>query len=351
MLLHGDALATIETLPANSVQSIVTSPPYWMLRDYGFAGQSGLEPTFTQYVDNLVVVFRAARRVLRRDGTLWLNLGDSYNAYSGNRGKSNGINNNNNNNNNVIPAIAGGHGLIAPTLKAKDLIGIPWRVALALQADGWYLRSEIIWAKPNGMPSPVSDRPTTSHEHVFLLSQAQRYYYDADAIREPVTASMVEQMAVGYEGEGQKPYEEHGVQNPSSVKARIIKGKRDRLEKQRGHGRQHAGFNDRWAARTKDEQMACGANARSVWRIAPEQSKLEHYAVMPRALARRCVLAGCPAGGVVMDPYAGMATTGVVALEEGRSFIGIEASPEYHPVARERLGGVAPLLASEGWPA
>lgn len=246
-LYHGDALDLLRALPSESVHCAVTSPPYWQQRDYGVDGQIGLEPSLDDYLSRLVDVFRALRRVLRSDGTLWLNLGDGY-AYGG-RGGNSGSSPHVKQRTNAgslhtrTPPIAG--------LKPKDLIGVPWRIAFALQEEGWWLRSDIIWHKPNPMPESVLDRPTRAHEYVFLLSKATRYYYDATAIREPAQA-----------------------------------------------GRRHAGFNERWDAMTRTEQMALGANKRSVWSIATEGYPGAHFATFPTALVRPCILAGTSEAGI-----------------------------------------------------
>src|SRR5690606_12985255 len=227
---------------------------------------------------------RGGRRVLRRDGTLWLNLGDTYNAYNGNRG----IESRYAGDRRKIgePMFPPGHGLMVPTLKPKDLVGIPWRVAFALQADGWYLRSDIIWAKPNPMPESVTDRPTKAHEYVFLLSKSPRYYYDADAIGEPIQTDPSERYL---------------------ERARIT-----------GRGSQGAAL-----ARGNDRDKSGGfpvrdpanptRNARSVWTIATRPYPGAHFATFPPELAERCILAGCPKGGTVLDPFAGSGTTGMVA--------------------------------------
>ena len=225
MLIRGDARSL--PLRDGSVDTVVTSPPYWGLRNYQHEGQIGLESTPDSYVQQIVAVFREVRRVLKVSGTVWLNLGDSFS--SGTRttqcaptlrrlghdeasGKQGYLNNFS-----VRPGAVEG-------LKPKDLVGIPWRVAFALQADGWYLRSDIIWSKPNPMPESVTDRPTKAHEYLFLLSKSERYYYDAQAIAEPCSLAMLDEVEQGYDGLGLKDYESAGVQNPSSVKARIIKG-------------------------------------------------------------------------------------------------------------------------------
>jgi DNA modification methylase len=332
-VIVGDARERLAELPANSVQCCVTSPPYWGLRDYGHSNQIGLESTPASYVATLVSVFAEARRVLKADGTLWLNLGDSYQNAKGQAGG-------------VDPKQrARRHGLrpndvSISGLKPKDLVGIPWMVAFALRADGWYLRSDIIWSKPNPMPESTQDRPTKAHEYIFLLSKSRRYYYDGAAIREPYAASTLREFAEGYEGQATKSYEGTGAQNPSDVKRRIV-------DKQRGHGRRHAGFNDRWDAMPKGEQQMSGANKRSVWTVATHPFPGAHFATYPEALIEPCIRAGSRHGDTVLDPFAGSGTTGVVALKNGRSFVGIELNPDYAEMARRRIGSVSPLFSEE----
>jgi len=340
-ILVGDVREQLATLPAGSVQCCVTSPPYWGLRDYGVAGQIGLEPTPDAYVAAMVAVFQSVWRVLADDGVCWLNLGDSYAAGGRNSGSTPEQLTDKQRSN----AGCRYEARKAPEgLKPKDLVGIPWRVAFALQAAGWYLRSDIIWAKPNPMPESVTDRPTKSHEYIFLLSKSPRYFYDADAIAEPVSEAMSQQVEQGYEGLGLKDYEGAGVQNPSTVKGRIIQRARD---KQRGHGRRHDGFNDRWGLMSKAEQMALGANCRSVWRIPAANYSEAHFATFPEAIPERCIKAGSRLGDTVLDPFCGSGTTGAVAVRLGREFVGIELNPAYVELARTRIGGAAPLFASE----
>lgn len=367
--------------------------------------QLGLEPTPEAYADALVEVFREVRRVLRDDGVVWLNLGDSYCGGGNYRGTDEAtLTDKQRSNRGANGQLAIGRTTAPPALrvtglKSKDLVGIPWRVAFALQADGWYLRSDVIWAKPNPMPESVTDRPTKAHEYVFLLTKAGQYYYDVDAIREPLVSGL---HAPGNRGDDAHATERNKFANGRSGHL---------LEPDRVWG------------------VEAGANARSVWAITTEASPLNHFAVMPRALARRCILAGtsawgqCPTCGApwsrvvargepdrahqiacgakadgtyagtsrkdydgvgvqdpsavkarilagmdqkqtvgwepscdcpeaepipqtVLDPFAGVATTGVVALEEGRSFIGIELSPKYYALGEERLRMVSPLLAT-----
>lgn len=299
--LIGDTRERLRELDAGSVHTCVTSPPYWGLRDYGHPGQIGLEPTFPEYIANLVDVFREVRRVLRDDGTLWLNLGDCYATGGGKVGSCPG---------------GGAQGeawaergamtqpnrLPRPGLKPKDLVGIPWRVAFALQDDGWYLRSDVIWHKPNPMPESVTDRPTKAHEYMFLLSKSERYFYDAEAVMEV--------------GSGRAP----GNRTHKGATA-------------------YAGGDEHH--RTKEGLCNVGArdkrNRRDVWTIPTMPFADAHFATMPPALAEPCVLAGSPVGGVVLDPFGGAGTTALVARRTGRRFVHIDLS--YHEIARRRVDG------------
>jgi DNA modification methylase len=371
-VLHcGDVRAVLATLPERRVQAVVTSPPYWGLRDYGQAGQLGLERTPEEYVANMVDVFRGVRRVLRDDGTLWLNLGDSYNA-AGREGHGTRTGYKQQTNR----ASANGHDQNRPSdpaLKPKDLVGIPWRVAFALQADGWYLRSDIIWAKPNPMPESVTDRPTKSHEYLFLLTKAERYYYDSAAIAEESAS------------EGRVP------------------GGGFKTDASRNDG-------DRSDRAMCIQPVAATRNARTVWTIATQPYSGSHFATMPEELARRCILAGssakaCESCGapwerqlertamvlkrserthsmgqtrssgtmlepptattigwsptcecesntgaapsVVLDPFGGSGTTAAVAVGHGRRAIHIDLNPAYLELARQRIG---PMLCEDAVP-
>lgn len=332
-ILVGDVREKLAELPAGSVQTCVTSPPYWGLRDYGHEGQIGLEPTPDAYVAAMVEVFRGVWRVLRDDATLWLNLGDSYANDTKWGGSSGGKH---------VSALHGnsgvGRGKRATGLKPKDLVGIPWTVAFALRADGWYLRSDIIWSKPNPMPESVQDRPTKAHEYIFLLTKQERYVYDAAAIREPqkeVSIARVERANTGTHAPGQTPH--RGIAGP----------RERRTDKPRGHGRRHAGFNDRWDAMEKDQQQEAGANKRSVWTVATQPYPDAHFATYPEALITPCILAGSRPGDTVLDPFTGSGTTGAVAVAHGRHFVGCELNPAYVTLARRRIGAVAPLFAQE----
>jgi DNA modification methylase len=305
-ILIGDVTTRLNDIPDASVQCVVTSPPYWGLRDYGHQNQIGLEPTPNEYVARMVEVFRQVRRVLRDDGTLWLNLGDSYATQGGAHGNrqdnQTGVGAKS-----VHLAGAGDKDVRRPPngLKPKDLVGIPWRVAFALQADGWWLRQDIIWHKPNPMPESVTDRCTKAHEYIFLLSKAERYFYDSDAILEPAEqAGRVRSDRMG----GNK----------------YVKGVKH------SDGAVFTGSDTR--------------NRRSVWTITTKPFRGAHFAVMPEALAEPCVLAGSKPNDVILDPFAGSATVGVVALKHNRNFIGIELNPTYAEIARERIANCAPLL-------
>ena len=321
-IITGDGRRILPNLPAASFDCIVTSPPYWGLRDYGVDGQIGLEPTLDAYVETMRDVFREVRRVLKPSGTCWLNLGDNYAGYHGNKNSeiptsaTNGWTNGTNENLRTSTANRNG-------LKPKDLCGVPWRVAFALQAEGWWLRSAIIWAKPNPMPESVTDRPTSAYEMVFLLTKADRYFYDADAIREPLSEVSLAQI------EYSKRNGEH-----SDRRAKVCPDRND------GEGRLAArGRGARGAA-----MNTSGANCRNVWTIATQPFKGAHFATMPPALAERCIKAGCPARGHVLDPFGGAGTTGLVAERLGRDATLIELNPAYVEMSDARCG-VAPDLA------
>lgn len=319
MILQGDCLAMLQTLEAESVQTCVTSPPYWGLRDYGVEGQIGLEPTPDAYVQKMVAVFQEVRRVLKADGTLWLNLGDTYNSGGGTTGGGKHAFSREPNYRQTIDS-----------LKPKDLCGIPWRVAFALQADGWYLRSDIIWAKPNPMPESVTDRPTKAHEYIFLLSKNERYYYDAQAIKEEGVYFGKYKTPDGWDtstGNGG-----HGGFHKNGREKGFKKS-----DKQRGHGRRHDGFNDRWDALPKELQCNMLRNKRSVWTIATQPYPDAHFATFPPKLIEPCILAGSRPGDTVLDPFAGSGTTLYVAKELNRQYVGIELNPAYIELIHQRL--------------
>jgi DNA modification methylase len=305
---QGDCLEVLPRLDAQSVHCVVTSPPYFGLRDYGVDGQIGLEETPAAYVAQLVNVFREVRRVLRDDGTVWLNLGDSYA----------GVGYSNHYNTGGAQRVEGGkqRHLVGTGTANKQLLGIPWRVAFALQDDGWILRSDIIWAKTNPMPESVKDRPTKAHEYVFLFAKQPRYYYDADAVREPHAGVSLERWGMGGEDTDNTKY--------------------DKRKPQTAVGNLRNGSNPLHPA---------GRNRRSVWTVSTKPYSGAHFAVFPPKLIEPCILAGCPEGGVVLDPFAGSGTTGEVSQKHGRSFVGIELNADYIQLAETRLNGQPQRLA------
>lgn len=334
-ILTGCCLEKLASVPSHSVRCVVTSPPYWGLRDYDVNGQMGSETSPEIYVERLREVFRKVWRCLKDDGTLWLNLGDCYASSARKWGGSQGTNHckQETNRGSKRPQRA----LLPDGIKHKDLLGIPWRVAFALQADGWYLRSDIIWHKPNPMPESIKDRPTRSHEYLFLFSKNERYFYDSESVREKPSPTLIQQIEEGYNGAALKDYLKARVQDASAVKSRVIDRFRKRIDKQRGHGRRHAGFNDKWDALTPAEQALCGSNKRDVWTVAPANYREAHFATFPPKLIEPCILAGSQPGDVVMDPFAGSGTTGAVALQHGRRAILIELNRRYIPLIHRRI--------------
>jgi site-specific DNA-methyltransferase (cytosine-N4-specific) len=361
---------------------VVTSPPYWALRDYGVEGQFGLEKTPEEYIAKMVAVFHEVRRVLRSDGTLWLNIGDSYASDPG-KGGSGTYNGNN------------GHGeayarerlkgdkdpkrgdtangkpyraVRAEGIKAKDLVGIPWMLAFALRSDGWYLRQDIIWAKPNPMPESVTDRCTKSHEYLFLLTKSARYYYDAEAIKEDCTA---DHLAGNHSHKGLTAYEA-GDERHRTKQGLVAFAQRTRLDMEGPNSRMHqdrdpahpATRKVRSPAGWKTGNGAHGSihedgreqevtyvdtdstkrNKRSVWTIATQAYSEAHFATFPEALVEPCILAGSKEGDTVLEPFCGSGTTGVVALRYHRDFVGIELNPTYAGLAQKRIGEESPMF-------
>lgn len=354
------------------VQCCVTSPPYWALRDYGVAGQIGLEKTMPEFIAAIVEVFSLVREVLADDGVCWINLGDSYSGSWGAQSRPNG--------NDIGSTLRGGSMLSARQiaaapkttgtgstkrtgLKPKDICGIPWRVAFALQDSGWWLRQDIIWAKPNPMPESVTDRCTKSHEYVFMLTKCAKYYYDADAIKEPAiyfdddrkaraqdthksapdsTRNGIRKYKVpsGWDT-GQGSHDELTGRYPKSPvykDARSYNGKHE--DKQRGHGRRHAGFNDRWDEMTETEQCAM-RNKRSVWTVATKPYSAAHFATFPPALIEPMIMATSRAGDIVLDPFLGSGTTAEVAQRLGRRWIGCDLNPAYTALQETRTRQMA----------
>lgn len=286
------------------VQTCVTSPPYFGLRDYGVAGQIGLEPTPEQYIAGLVEVFRCVRDVLADDGTLWVNIGDSYAGYHGNKNAAY----------DAAPSNKAGYfenqrkTLVDHNgIKNKDLIGIPWMLAFALRADGWHLRQDIIWSKPNPMPESVRDRCTKAHEYIFLLSKSERYYFDSEAMKEPAV----------------------GGATGAAASFRRAGSKREQTIPGQGYGTHRPGRKDVAYNQTR--------NRRSVWTVATRPYKGAHFATYPPDLIEPCVLAGSRPGDIVLDPLMGSGTTAAVALRHGRAYLGCELNPEYRPLQEARI--------------
>jgi len=308
-ILVGDVRTRMSEIKDGSVQCVVTSPPYWGLRDYGHDGQIGLEQTPADYVAEMVTVFREVWRVLADDGVLWLNLGDSYASFRDgkatpdtSRGKSNGT---------LVPKGSAANRMsisfVTSNIKHKDLVGIPWRVAFALQDDGWYLRQDIIWAKPNPMPESVTDRCTKSHEYLFMFTKNAKYYFNNVAIKEP-SANLGKTINVWLNKYGDSDDPKHATKSGNEYTDTGLRNKRD------------------------------------VWTIPTKPFKGAHFAVMPEALVEPCILASSQTGDTVFDPFTGSGTVGVVALRHGRHFIGTELSPEYAQIALDRMDSQNPLI-------
>jgi DNA modification methylase len=320
-IYQGDVLKVLKTFPDESIHCCVTSPPYWGLRDYGLEGQLGLESTPEEYVEKMVEVFREVKRVLRKDGILWLNLGDTY-AGSGKAGNNPEYQKRHMQFGKIeikermgkpIPSMKIG-------LKPKDLVGIPWMVAFALRADGWYLRQDIIWHKPNPMPESVKDRCTKAHEYIFLLSKSRHYYYDQEAIKEPAA----------YDGR-----KDTLLKGSPKYEKGVLPGQVAHSMAARGH--------ERWKKNERGEYVR---NKRSVWTIPTKPFKEAHFATFPEKLIEPCILAGCPEGGIVLDPFMGSGTTAVVALKHNRNYIGIELNPEYIKIAEKRVSECDVIFAT-----
>lgn len=328
MILQGDALSVLKTLDNESVSCCVTSPPYYNLRDYGVDGQIGLEASPEEYIQKLVEIFREVKRVLKNDGTLWVNIADSY-AGSGKGRVKGGVAKRETFGKIQSANIGTINGSLQKTqcnsCKPKDLIGIPWMLAFALRADGWYLRQDIIWAKPNPMPESVKDRCTKSHEYIFMLSKSPRYYFDGEAIAEPVANSTRARMLQDVENQ-------QGSYTPSKANGRM------KAVAPRYGGKKYTETPDKFN-RTKSGNLydyRPKRNKRDVWTVTTKPYKGAHFATFPPDLIEPCILAGCPQGGAVLDPFAGSGTTGMVAKKNGRDFVLIELNEEYIKLCADR---------------
>jgi DNA modification methylase len=327
-ILKGDCRDVLKTLPDESVHCVVTSPPYWGLRDYGVGGQIGLEESPAAWLDAMLDVFQEVHRVLRGDGTAWVNMGDSYATGTTSDRK---------------PTAQGKHGYWenpavnkridgrAYGLKPKDLVGVPWMLAFALRAQGWYLRQDIIWAKPNPMPESVTDRCTKAHEYIFLLSKSERYYFDQDAILEPVSPNTHARVSQDVAAQIGSERAHAGGKTNGNMKA-VVRSPKITAE---GSGiKNNQSFIDAVALQVTER------NKRSVWTVTTQGFKEAHFATFPTELIVPCILAGCPTGGTVLDPFGGAGTTGLVADRHHRSAILIELNPEYAAMAKRRIIGI-----------
>lgn len=323
-IINSECLSHLRTMQDECIDCVVTSPPYYGLRDYGFDGQVGLEDTPEEYVQRLVDIFHEVKRCLKPEGTLWLNLGDSYN---GNKK----CNTETKKNKRVVSDSFEKklwHGA-----KEKDLIGIPWMVAFALRADGWYLRQDIIWAKPNPMPESVKDRCTKSHEYIFLLTKSPKYYFDYEAIQEEAT---------GYDG--RKDTMNKGGKKYEGVNQAAARGhERWKFKNLADKGQQPNSMHLRRANGMADEQYPV-RNKRDVWNVCPKPSKEEHYAMYPEELVKYCIEAGCPEGGVVFDPFMGSGTTAAVAKKLDRHYYGTELNSKFYEIASRRVASIMSFI-------
>lgn len=335
MIIVGDALDQLNQMKSESVQCVVTSPPYWGLRDYGIDGQIGMERTPNEFIGHMRMICDQVRRVLRKDGTLWLNLGDTYAGSWGNqsrpdqRGKQRAITKEQMQDfrpyGDLSKKSKTGSRDRFPGLKPKDLIGIPWKIALSLQSDGWYLRQDIIWHKPNPMPESVRDRCTKSHEYIFLMTKSAKYQFDVDAIKEiAICGDKGSKFHTGKTGEHQLGRSSKKLRGPGNWGVKMI----GLVGERSSRGRSNAVGNGR---ETRQK--------RSVWSVTTKPFKAAHFATFPTDLIEPCILAGSRHGDTILDPFAGSGTTGVVAKKHGRQFVGIEINPQYAEMAERRIDG------------
>jgi DNA modification methylase len=296
-----DCLEGLKQLPNECIQCCVTSPPYYRLRDYGMDGQVGMEDTPEAYLERIGLIFDEVRRVLKNDGTLWLNLGDSY--WGSDR---------------------------HPIIKSKDLIGIPWAAAFALRERGWWLRQDIVWSKKNCMPESITDRCTRSHEYIFMLSKSATYYYNAEAIKTDIKESSLERAK-----RARSDHNKYSQGVPGNRPQAIHKPREPK--KQDGHGIRHEGFNERWNKATEEGTAPVKVNRRSVWELSTKPFKESHFATFPIEIPRLCILAGSKEKDIILDPFSGAGTTALVAASLGRHYVGFELNPRYVKIANGRL--------------
>ena len=314
-IINGNSLEVLKSLPDNSIDCCVTSPPYYALRDYGCDGQIGLEETPEKYIESLCDVFSEVRRVLTPEGTLWLNIGDSYNG--------NKVGNTEVVKNKKVSESNDFHKKLWGGAKPKDLIGIPWMLAFALRSQGWYLRQDIIWHKGNPLPESVTDRCTKSHEYIFLLSKSQKYYFDHEAIQEEATSSDKPRVFGANNQKGTLRNDIGRVYKPRTKNCQY-----DGQRPNSMHLKREAGMSD---------EVYPVRNKRDVWTVNTKPCKEAHFATYPFELIKPCILAGCPENGIVLDPFMGSGTTAIVARSLNRNYLGVELNPEYIKIAHKRL--------------
>lgn len=335
IIYNESCLVGLKKLADESVDCIITSPPYWMLRDYGIEGQFGLEETPEEFIRIQVGVFRECKRILKNDGTLWCNIGDSYANKASNKtpDQVNGKTSTITGRESQLQSAKTGNKIVGD-LKPKDLVGIPWMLAFALRSDGWYLRQDIIWAKPNPMPESVTDRCTKSHEYIFLLSKSEKYYYDADSIREQRQSDEDSNIFRG------GAYVGGNIDNSTIGKRTVVGNKKIKVPggwdtASGGHGTINR--EGRTSSEYQEVELKEGRNKRSVWIVAPQPFPQAHFATFPEKLITDMIKAGCRPGGIILDPYMGAGTTALVARKLNRNYIGFEINPEYIEIANKRL--------------
>ena len=321
-IVNGNSLEVLKSLPDNSIDCCVTSPPYYALRDYGCDGQIGLEETPEKYIESLCDVFSEVRRVLTPQGTLWLNIGDSYNG--------NKVGNTEVVKNKKVSESNDFHKKLWSGAKPKDLIGIPWMLAFALRSQGWYLRQDIIWHKPNPMPESVTDRCTKSHEYIFLMSKSQKYYFDYEAIQEPCADQSRTNYACGNRTNGINK-----DRNDNDFGERS-KNWKPRTKNCQYDGQKPNSFHLSRENGEPDKEYYV-RNKRDVWSVNVKPCSEAHFATYPFELIKPCILAGCPENGIVLDPFMGSGTTAIVARSLNRNYLGVELNPEYIKIAHKRL--------------
>lgn len=359
-ILVGDCIEMMRTLPDQSVHTCITSPPYFGLRDYGVDGQIGLEDSPREFIESLVAVFREVRRVLRDDGTIWVNMGDSYAGSWGAHGRDDmGLGTSSLSAHQVAASARKKKKANHGGFKPKDLMGMPWRLAFALQDDGWYLRQDIVWAKPNPMPESVRDRCTKAHEYLFLLSKSPKYYFDQDVIRETANltgkgsaatfrgGAYVDGATFDNSNGGTRTVSGNVVPRNNGVgwghgydadpKPRTVGSTRNSFARETKYSGGEHGQTGQHRPGREDINYDTTRNKRSVWTVATNGFKGAHFATFPPDLIRPCVLAGSPRGGMVLDPFGGAGTTALVAMQEGRQSVICELNPEYAALARQRL--------------